>query len=317
MNHNESDIMTIRYGARGKLMITGEYLALKGARCLAWPTKACQVMDVAIMDGPPGNLIWNAADLNGNPWFDALFSTTGSVEAISASDPDVAGRLAMILNEAIRLSGKNILEQASFQIETQTQWPMEWGLGSSSTLLVNIASWFQINPFELQKQTLGGSGYDIACGLSDDPIIFQRGERLMVGKVQRPAILSEYAGFAYLGQKCDTPSAIRDFENRVMNIDLTSRIDLINRLTYHILDAKSISHVLKAIEIHEETIGFLLGIEPVKRRLFNDFEGMVKSLGAWGGDFIMFVGNKPLEDYKVDTEEKYGLRLFSAQEILV
>ncbi len=309
--------MTISYKARGKLMITGEYLALLGARCLAWPSKALQTMDVNRSDTAAGTLIWNALDHEGNPWFDALFSTDGTIEVISSSDPIVADKLIHILQTAINLSGKNILNQNSYSIETTTNWPLEWGMGSSSSLLVNLAAWMEVNPFELQKNTIGGSGYDIACGLSDDPIVFQMAEKLLVGKVHRPSILNDYAGFAYLGQKSDTPTAIKYFMDKVANMDLSKRIDLINRLTYHILDGEKIGNVIKAVEIHEETIGFLLEIEPIKRRMFPDFDGMVKSLGAWGGDFVMFLGREPLKDYKEATEKAYDIKLYSAQELLV
>ena len=52
--------MTVTYTAHGKLMITGEYLALLGARCLAWPTKATQTMDVTTMASAPGTAKRNA-----------------------------------------------------------------------------------------------------------------------------------------------------------------------------------------------------------------------------------------------------------------
>ncbi|HMY84500.1 MAG: hypothetical protein KDC31_11690 [Saprospiraceae bacterium] len=317
MNISKDEIPGIHYNARGKLMITGEYLALKGARCLAWPTHALHHLEVHTLAGQPGTLIWNASDKDGKPWFDALFSTSERVETISSSDFSAADYLGRMLNAAIALKGKNILEHASFHVETKIEWPMEWGMGSSSSLLVNIASWFGVNPFTLQQKTIGGSGYDIACGLSDEVIVFQNAGKLLANKVHRPEILVQYAGFAYLGKKADTASAITDFSSRTEGMDLTAKIHLIDRLTYHILDAKTVHHAIKAIEIHEEVIGSLLDVEPIKLRLYKDFDGAVKSLGAWGGDFIMFVGSKPLEEFRVSTEEKYGIKLYSAAELLV
>ena len=274
-------------------------------------------MDVSLVESPPGTLIWNAIDHEGNPWFDALLSTDDGINVISASDMIVADKLVHFLREGLKLNGQDDLSRSALSIETNTQWPMEWGMGSSSSLIVNLASWLQVNPFDLQRNTIGGSGYDIACGLSDEPIIFQMADKLLVGKVKRPEILSEHAGFAYLGQKSDTATAIKNFHEKVANIDVSKKIDLVNKLAYHILDGSKISNILKAIEIHEETIGYLLDIEPIKRRMFPAFDGMVKSLGAWGGDFIMFVGSKPLKEFKEETEKQYGLKLFSAEELLV
>jgi hypothetical protein len=106
-------------------------------------------------------------------------------------------------------------------------------------------------------------------------------------------------------------------KKKTKNIDLRTRIDLINRLTYHILDAKSVEHLIKAIEIHEETIGYLLDRDPIKKRQFQSFDGAVKSLGAWGGDFVLFVGKEKFEKFKHQTEEQFGIKLYSIKDLLV
>jgi hypothetical protein len=51
---------------------------------------------------------------------------------------------------------------------------------------------------------------------------------------------------------------------------------------------------------HELIISGILGITPVKQQLFPDFQGEIKSLGAWGGDFIMagsFLSPDAVRDY--------------------
>ena len=88
-------------------------------------------------------------------------------------------------------------------------------------------------------------------------------------------------------------------------------------MTYHILDAKSVEHLIKAIEIHEETIGYLLDRDPIKKRQFQSFDGAVKSLGAWGGDFVLFVGKEKFEKFKLQTEEQFGIKLYSIKDLLV
>ena len=45
------------------------------------------------------------------------------------------------------------------------------------------------------------------------------------------------------------------------------------------------------IDKHEKRIGGILGIEPIRQRLFSDFNGTIKSLGAWGGDFVLAASN--------------------------
>jgi hypothetical protein len=41
----------------------------------------------------------------------------------------------------------------------------------------------------------------------------------------------------------------------------------------------------------------LIGQPPIKQRLFPDYNGAIKSLGAWGGDFILVSGTTHPEAY--------------------
>ena len=45
------------------------------------------------------------------------------------------------------------------------------------------------------------------------------------------------------------------------------------------------------MEEHEALLSNILNIAPVKQQLFPDYFGMVKSLGAWGGDFVLATGD--------------------------
>ena len=48
---------------------------------------------------------------------------------------------------------------------------------------------------------------------------------------------------------------------------------------------------------HERIIGGILGRRSVKEELFPDYPYAIKSLGAWGGDFIMAVGDDQCRSY--------------------
>ena len=41
------------------------------------------------------------------------------------------------------------------------------------------------------------------------------------------------------------------------------------------------------LDSHEEILSTILKRDTIKKELFSDFEGSIKSLGAWGGDFIL------------------------------
>ena len=51
------------------------------------------------------------------------------------------------------------------------------------------------------------------------------------------------------------------------------------------------------INQHEKIIGNVLKKQPIKERLFSDYFGCIKSLGAWGGDFILATGNIDTPNY--------------------
>ncbi len=49
--------------------------------------------------------------------------------------------------------------------------------------------------------------------------------------------------------------------------------------------------------MHEQIISSIIKQDTVKQRLFSDYFGEVKSLGAWGGDFILVTGNEDTTSY--------------------
>jgi hypothetical protein len=53
------------------------------------------------------------------------------------------------------------------------------------------------------------------------------------------------------------------------------------------LESKSILDFNYLIKEHELIVSKLLGEKPIKHEFFYDFEGELKSLGAWGGDFFL------------------------------
>ena len=46
--------------------------------------------------------------------------------------------------------------------------------------------------------------------------------------------------------------------------------------------------------------GDFLGELPIQERLFADFNGQIKSLGAWGGDFILASGDRQTPSFFED-----------------
>ena len=51
------------------------------------------------------------------------------------------------------------------------------------------------------------------------------------------------------------------------------------------------------MEKHQAIMSDVLEMLTVKEQLFHDFKGVVKSLGAWGGDFVMVLSKNDPTDY--------------------
>ena len=66
-----------------------------------------------------------------------------------------------------------------------------------------------------------------------------------------------------------------------------SDIDRVTSISKQIIKTKSQQEFNLLLDSHEEILSSILKRETIKKELFYDFEGSIKNLGAWGGDFIL------------------------------
>ncbi|RLD28463.1 MAG: GHMP kinase, partial [Bacteroidetes bacterium] len=71
----------------------------------------------------------------------------------------------------------------------------------------------------------------------------------------------------------------------------------ISDITSKIITCSSLVDFEELITAHEHIISKVIKQKTVKELLFNDYKGAIKSLGAWGGDFILVTGNKNSVEY--------------------
>ncbi|WP_010518238.1 GYDIA family GHMP kinase [Croceivirga radicis] len=285
--------MTNTFYSNGKLLLTGEYAILDGATGLAIPTKFGQWLYADQTAKPCLN--WISKDADGSVWFHAEFSLP-ALEIKETNDIEKAKVLKKIF-KAVRIQKPDFLDHSGsgWQIETKLSFPRNWGLGTSSTLLNNIAQWSQVDAFELLGQTLGGSGYDLACAQHMQPILY----KLDLGKPQILPVrfnpnFSDKLFFIYLNKKQNSRDAIATYRKQIFNkADLIAQI---NRISHALLETESIELFESLVIEHEMAIGTILGQSPVQNK-FPDYFGALKSLGAWGGDFILATGNEKTPDY--------------------
>jgi mevalonate kinase len=288
-----------RFRSNGKLLLSGEYLVLHGALSLAVPTALGQALTIR-RHNQEKTLQWETTVLS-EPWLDFEVDPD-SWQIIHADEPDSAGWLVHLLKAAseIRgdaewLKGKKVIAEVEFDIE--------WGLGSSSSLISNIAGWAGIDPFLLSRSVSSGSGYDIACARSDQPLLYRMGD--VMPEYKPIAFLPpfhEQLAFVYLGRKQDSASSVRNFLNKalVSEKDISNISDVTEKLSR----TRKLDEFEDLMKEHEQILSDILGLPPVKLGLFHDYPGEVKSLGAWGGDFVMITMHQEWQLVKAYFSEK-------------
>ena len=284
-----------RYYSHGKLLLTGEYVVLDGAKALALPTKFGQHLKV--QKTTESSIKWLSIDHRGNNWFEGAFEFSNDQFVCSYSNiHEVGDRLARIFNSAYQLD-KNILSKVlGTEVTTALEFLKDWGLDTSSTLINNMASWLGLDPYSLLAMTFGGSGYDIACANAESAIAFQIKNNTphVIPITFDPSFKSDLY-FVYLNEKQDSREGISHYRNT--SSDLTVIISKINAITEAMIKCSDLETFKGLIDDHEVLISECIQTDTVKNRLFSDFNGSIKSLGAWGGDFILVASNADPRSY--------------------
>ena len=279
-------------------------MVLDGANALALPTKFGQSLEAEPIDEP--KIIWKGIDINGNIWLDFTFSTneilkdknknTSSLKTANRIYKKEESRLISILKEAQKLNPNFINSRSGFRVTTKLDFPRNWGLGSSSTLINNIASWAKIDAFTLLKNTFRGSGYDIAAAQNNKPILYSFINKTpIVGEINLNWSFTNQLFFVHLNKKQNSRDAIKNYHLQKENSSELKR--KISQLTIQFTICNTISQFDSLVTKHEQIISEIIKQKTVKDRLFNDYQGSIKSLGAWGGDFILATGDEDSRDY--------------------
>ena len=281
--------------SNGKLLITGEYLVLDGAKAFALPTQYGQNLNIEA--GENNSIHWTSFDSDGSIWYEDTISFEAIMRKERHDDTkSVKNTLIEILHEAYLMNSDFISTSKGYKITTELTFPKSWGLGTSSTLINNIAQWLQIDAFALLKRSFGGSGYDIACAQNDSGILYQIvDEKPVVEIVAFNPDFADKIFFVYLNKKQNSKSAIASYYSN--QVDIRKAIPVINSLTQTVVAAQQPKEFALALAQHEIELSNILELPTVKEILFDDFEGVIKSLGAWGGDFILSISKENPTDY--------------------
>ncbi|WP_372775586.1 GYDIA family GHMP kinase [Mangrovibacterium sp.] len=288
------------YRAHGKLLLTGEYFVLCGAKSIALPLQYGQRMEVT--EGKDNGILSWKAFMQEGLWFSCELKLP-DFEIVNSSDVEKAE----ILRDTFRTIQKmnpDFHPTNPLEVNTYIDFNNQWGLGSSSTLIANLASWAKVDPFKLNELVFHGSGFDIACATAEGPIFYRRNQQPEPLDLDYPFLENLY--FIYSGAKKSTRNEVRRFLNE--GAVTRHQIEQMDQLSEAFAGAQKLNDFQRLIREHEQLVSSLLGSPTVKSQYFHDFNGDVKSLGAWGGDFYLIA--TPMNDRDVLSyfKEK-GLRV--------
>lgn len=302
------------YFSHGKLLLTGEYAVLDGAKALALPTKYGQHLH---FQPQPGSncLLWESFTNNGHLWFSASWEVN-TLKVLSGKGLPETAILTSLFTCMMLEKGL----PASFfegKVESHLDFPREWGLGTSSTLISLLSKWTQINPYYLLEKSFGGSGYDIAAADANGPITYKRSKENKENPevniaLFNPSFLNKIY-FLYSGKKKNSREGVSAYRSKSLN---PTYISDISELTEKVLSVDHFSDFCALIKTHEEITGNQLGLVPVQKEYFSDFRGVIKSLGAWGGDFLMILSDLPQNDVLSYFNQRGYSTLFTYNQLI-
>lgn len=277
------------FKANGKLLITAEYLVLKGAEAFAVPLNKGQTLSYKTSDFE--GLVWKAFTPT-QLWFEALFDN--KLNIVETSDSEKVLFLQKVLQLAVDYNSNIIERLKNCEVITQLEFEPDWGWGSSSTLFYLLEQWLGVDAFYLMEKTIGGSGYDIACAKNDSPIIYQLyNSKPTVKKVNFNPDFIENLGIVFLNKKQKSSTEVKAFLSKDFTDNAT--INQISELTHKIISTNNLDDFMNYMRTHEKIISTILNIPPLENSIFSDFDDTIKSLGAWGGDFALFASKNDFQ----------------------
>ena len=271
------------FKSNGKILLTSEYLVLDGAKAIALPSKLTQ--DLYVEQCDKEIIEWQGIDEKGNVWYEENFYLKNNDLVYSAEKNNTSEKLLLLFNHILKT--REVKDILGNKFSTKLNFKREWGLGTSSTFVNNLAKWANIDPYRLLFSAFKGSGYDIACCDVNNPIIFEKKQNsINVKNITFNPPFIENIYLIHLDKKQNTQTSITNYLRT--KSEKNNLIKKINLISEEMLQCKNLNHFEDLIVEHESIISQAISQEPIQKLTFNDYNlGKIKSLGAWGGDFIL------------------------------
>lgn len=304
---------TENYYSNGKLLLSGEYAVLDGATAFALPVNLGQTLE--IKNPIDTNILSWEAYVNNKLWFFTEIDSE-TLDIVKTNIQSVAEILKNIIIAGIKLKPE-FKTKLKTKIITRLNFNRDWGLGSSSTLISNIAYWAEIDPFILFNSIFKGSGYDIAAARTSKPFLYtlENYKTPIIEKVKFENNFLDSIYFVYLGNKQDSNNSI-DLYNKNTKIS-AKQIAEISDISKQFSCCRTLDSFQNLMAQHEKIISSILNETCIKEKCFSDFDGSIKSLGAWGGDFVMVASKNNSAYVKNYFSQKQLNTIFNYNELAI
>ena len=283
------------FKSNGKILLCSEYLVLEGAKAIALPSKLTQ--DLQVTKCQNKIIEWQSFDENNDLWFEEKFYFSGSDLKYDGEKNKTSEKILLLFKYLLKT--KDIRDILGNKFLTKLNFKREWGLGTSSTFVNNLAKWAKTDPYKLLFSAFNGSGYDIACCDVKNPILFQKKQNsISIENIIFNPPFIENLYLVYLEKKQNTQTSIINYLN--IKSDRKHLIEKANFIAEEIIKCKDLNQFEELIVEHENIIASATSQEPIHRSFFSAYrQGKIKSLGAWGGDFILVTSkNNDLSFFK-------------------
>ena len=292
----------------GKLMLTSEYVAVDGALVLAIPTKLGQELFYTENEDQKSLIFWEAYHQN-QLWLKTTIDYK-NWKIIETNDFKASEFILKTLKNVQNLSEIKLKNDTSYHVKTNLQFPSDFGLGSSSTLMNNLAEWANIDPFILNEISLGGSGYDVAVAKEKSAVLYSRFPERVYETIDFQPSFKDELIFIHLNQKQDSREGISHYRSKPTSTELINDYSV---LTKKIVNSQNLEEFSELMTIHEQKLSDFLATPTVKEKYFQDCPSFVKSLGAWGGDFVLA---SKFGDYQDYFKQRGFSKIFSWKDLI-
>lgn len=280
--------------APGKILLCGEYFVTIGIESLAFPTKLGQSLRIWEFESKKDwQLVWQSKRADGTVWFEMTLSMEQLLLTPEELDDEFANNpVAQRLVELLLALPANIWKRGiSVRFETELEFDSSWGLGSSSSLVVTMARWANMDPMVLQKKVFGGSGYDAAVAHCGKPIVYK-----LVNSEPNwmswslPTEFTKGWYVVMVGKKQNSRHSLAAVKEKVESfVDEPFLYHQMIQLMKRLKEATDLATIEAGLELYQAITAAMLGLknpyqtynwEPIKG-------GLCKWLGAWGGDMML------------------------------